>query len=72
MLGVTAAALAAPRAAFAQASPAITMAGLPEDSATPVLYAIESGAYKRSAAVRPRPAASPAAPIRSARSVCIR
>ncbi len=47
MLGVTAAALAAPRAAFAQASPAITMAGLPEDSATPVLYAIESGAFKR-------------------------
>ena len=42
-----AAALLAPRAAGAQERTSITVAGLPEDSATPVLYAISSGAFKR-------------------------
>jgi NitT/TauT family transport system substrate-binding protein len=47
VLGGVAAAALAPRTAFAQTLTAITMAGLPEDSATPVLYAIASGAFKR-------------------------
>ena len=46
MLGGTAAFVLAPRLATAQERTAITMAGLPEDSATPVLYAIGSGAFK--------------------------
>ncbi|MFN2460836.1 MAG: ABC transporter substrate-binding protein [Candidatus Velthaea sp.] len=41
-------ALLVPRAAFAQPRvTTITTAGLPEDSATPVLYGIGSGAFKR-------------------------
>jgi NitT/TauT family transport system substrate-binding protein len=47
ILGSLAAAAFAPQAAFAQERTAITMAGLPEDSATPVLYAIERGAFKK-------------------------
>jgi NitT/TauT family transport system substrate-binding protein len=47
LLGGAAAALIAPAVAGAQDRTAITMAGLPEDSATPVLYAIDSGAFKR-------------------------
>jgi NitT/TauT family transport system substrate-binding protein len=47
MLGGIAASLAVPTVAGAQERTAITMAGLPEDSATPVLYAIDSGAFKR-------------------------
>ena len=47
LLAGTAAALLAPGIAAAQERTAITMAGLPEDSATPVLYAIDSGAFKK-------------------------
>jgi NitT/TauT family transport system substrate-binding protein len=47
MLAAAAGSLLVPRAAFAQERTSIAMAGLPEDSATPVLYAIESGAFKR-------------------------
>lgn len=48
ILASAAAALAAPRAAFAQEKlTPITMAGLPEDSATPVLYAIRTGMFKK-------------------------
>jgi NitT/TauT family transport system substrate-binding protein len=47
MLGGTAALLLAPGLASAQERTTITMAGLPEDSATPVLYALESGAFKK-------------------------
>jgi NitT/TauT family transport system substrate-binding protein len=43
--GVTAV-LCAPRAASAQERTTLTMGGLPEDSATSVLYAISSGAFK--------------------------
>jgi NitT/TauT family transport system substrate-binding protein len=47
LLGGAAASLIAPRAAFAQERTAIVVAGLPEDSATPVLYGISSGAFAR-------------------------
>jgi NitT/TauT family transport system substrate-binding protein len=47
VLGAAAAALLVPGRAHAQERTTITMAGLPEDSATPVLYAIDSGAFKR-------------------------
>jgi NitT/TauT family transport system substrate-binding protein len=47
VLGGTAAALLAPGVAFAQERTSLTLAGLPEDSATPVLYAIDDGAFKR-------------------------
>lgn len=40
-------AAAAPNVARAQAAPAIRMGGVPEDSATPALYAIGSGLFKR-------------------------
>lgn len=47
-LAAVAGALLVPRFAFAQQRvTTITAAGLPEDSATPVLYAIASGAFKR-------------------------
>jgi NitT/TauT family transport system substrate-binding protein len=46
LVGGLAAALIAPRAASAQERTTLTMAGLPEDSATSVLYAISSGAFK--------------------------
>jgi NitT/TauT family transport system substrate-binding protein len=46
-LAGAAAALFVARRALAQQVTTITMAGLPEDSATPVLYAIDSGAFKR-------------------------
>jgi NitT/TauT family transport system substrate-binding protein len=36
-----------PRSVFAQSMTKIVTAGLPEDSATPVLYAIQDGAFKR-------------------------
>jgi len=47
VLAGAAASLIAPGRASAQERTAITMAGLPEDSATPVLYAIDTGAFKR-------------------------
>jgi NitT/TauT family transport system substrate-binding protein len=47
VLGGGAAALLIPRVARAQERTSLTLAGLPEDSATPVLYAIDSGAFKR-------------------------
>lgn len=47
VMGAAAAALLIPRAAGAQERSSITVAGLPEDSATPVLYGISSGAFKR-------------------------
>lgn len=47
VLGGIAASLAFPRIATAQTLTPIVMAGLPEDSATPVLWAIASGAFKR-------------------------
>ncbi len=47
-LAAVAGSLVAPRAAFAQPHvTAMTVAGLPEDSATPVLYGIDSGAFRR-------------------------
>ena len=47
-LTALAGAVAAPGAAFAQVRlTSIATAGLPEDSATPVLYGIDSGAFKR-------------------------
>jgi NitT/TauT family transport system substrate-binding protein len=47
VLGGIAASLVLSGRASAQERAAITMAGLPEDSATPVLYAIDSGAFKK-------------------------
>jgi NitT/TauT family transport system substrate-binding protein len=47
VLGGIAASLFVSGRASAQERTAITMAGLPEDSATPVLYAIDSGAFKK-------------------------
>ena len=48
-LAAVAGSLFVPHVAFAQTTrtTSITSAGLPEDSATPVLYAISSGAFKR-------------------------
>jgi NitT/TauT family transport system substrate-binding protein len=47
-LALAAGALVLPRIAAAQEQPTtITAAGLPEDSATPVLYAIEDGAFRK-------------------------
>jgi ABC-type nitrate/sulfonate/bicarbonate transport system substrate-binding protein len=47
LLGGAVASLLAPRAVLAQERTAVVAAGLPEDSATPVLYGISSGAFKR-------------------------
>ena len=47
VLAAAAASLLVPQAAFAQERTTIAVAGLPEDSATPVLYGIDSGAFKR-------------------------
>jgi NitT/TauT family transport system substrate-binding protein len=47
MLGATAAALALPHAAAAQTLTPLAVAGVPEDSITPVLYGVQSGLYKR-------------------------
>jgi NitT/TauT family transport system substrate-binding protein len=47
MFGVTAAALALPHAAAAQTLTTLAVAGVPEDSITPVLYGVQSGLYKR-------------------------
>ena len=47
MLAATAAATLAPRAAFAQAFSPLTLAGVPEDSITPVLYGVASGLFKK-------------------------
>jgi NitT/TauT family transport system substrate-binding protein len=47
VLGAIAGSVMVPHAAFAQQRTAITTAGLPEDSATPVLHAIESGAFRK-------------------------
>jgi NitT/TauT family transport system substrate-binding protein len=47
VLAGAAASLIAPNVASAQAATTILAAGLPEDSATPVLYGISSGAFKR-------------------------
>ncbi len=47
VLGGAAASLLVPRAALAVERTTIVAAGLPEDSATPVLYGISSGAFKR-------------------------
>jgi NitT/TauT family transport system substrate-binding protein len=47
LLALGGAALAAPGVAFAQSAPAIKMAGVPEDSATPALYGIASGLFKK-------------------------
>ena len=44
MLGATAAALAVPRALGAQTTTTLAVAGVPEDSITPVLYGVQSGA----------------------------
>ena len=46
VLGGLAAALAAPAIAIAQERPVIKMGGLPEDSATSVLYAIRTGMFR--------------------------
>jgi NitT/TauT family transport system substrate-binding protein len=46
-LAATGCALLAPHVALGQATTTITSAGLPEDSATPVLYAIASGLFRR-------------------------
>ena len=47
-LAAAAGAVVAPHLAFAQARPtSIVTAGLPEDSATPVLYAISSGLFRK-------------------------
>jgi NitT/TauT family transport system substrate-binding protein len=48
MIGATAAALTmGPRSAEAQALAPITMAGVPEDSITPVLYGVQAGIFKK-------------------------
>jgi NitT/TauT family transport system substrate-binding protein len=47
MLGATAAALAFPQAAGAQSLTTLAVAGVPEDSITPVLYGVQSGLFKR-------------------------
>ena len=47
MLVATAAALALPRAAYAQTLTTLIVAGVPEDSITPVLYGVQSGLFKR-------------------------
>jgi NitT/TauT family transport system substrate-binding protein len=47
MLGATAAALALPQTAFAQTPTTLAVAGVPEDSITPVLYGVQSGLFKR-------------------------
>lgn len=46
-LALTAAALAAPAAAAAQTTTSITIGGVPEDSITPVLWAQQSGIFKK-------------------------
>lgn len=46
-LAAVAGALLVPRAAFAQSRTKIVSAGLPEDSATPVLYAIQDGSFAK-------------------------
>ena len=47
VLAGAAAALAMPQAVFAQALASIKGAGVPEDSATPALYALQSGLFKK-------------------------
>jgi ABC-type nitrate/sulfonate/bicarbonate transport system substrate-binding protein len=47
MLGATATALALPQVAAAQTLTTLAVAGVPEDSITPVLYGVQSGLYKR-------------------------
>ena len=47
MLGATAAALAVPRALGAQTTTTLAVAGVPEDSITPVLYGVQSGLFRR-------------------------
>ena len=47
LLGATAAALAFPRGLAAQTSTTLALAGVPEDSITPVLYGVQSGLFKR-------------------------
>jgi NitT/TauT family transport system substrate-binding protein len=47
MLGATAVALALPQAARAQTLTTLAVAGVPEDSITPVLYGVQSGLFKR-------------------------
>jgi NitT/TauT family transport system substrate-binding protein len=48
MLAATSAALvAAPRIASAQAASTLLLAGVPEDSITPVLYGVQSGLFKK-------------------------
>jgi NitT/TauT family transport system substrate-binding protein len=47
VLGAAAGVLLAPQIAIAQERTAIAVAGLPEDSATPVLYGISSGGFAR-------------------------
>jgi ABC-type nitrate/sulfonate/bicarbonate transport system substrate-binding protein len=47
MLAATAAALAAPSAAGAQTLTTLAVAGVPEDSITPVLYGVQSGLFRR-------------------------
>ena len=46
-LAFIAAAAATPQLATAQTLPSLSAAGVPEDSATPVLYGVQSGAFKR-------------------------
>jgi len=47
MLAATAATLAMPPAAGAQTATTLAVAGVPEDSITPVLYGVQSGLFKR-------------------------
>src|SRR5471030_1738206 len=47
MLGETATALLMPQAAGAQTPATLAVAGVPEDSITPVLYGVQSGLFKR-------------------------
>ena len=47
MLGATAAALALPQVASAQTLTTLAVAGVAEDSITPVLYGVQSGLFKR-------------------------
>jgi len=47
MLAATGAALAYPHAVAAQTPFALALAGVPEDSITPVLYGVQSGLFKR-------------------------
>lgn len=47
LLGAGAAALAAPQALGAQTLTTMAVAGVPEDSITPVLYAVQSGIFRR-------------------------